>query len=79
MDNRIGYLNPDGSIKSMPEVSLAGNPYASNQDRLGIGNGQFVILDRGLAPELRSSLVAGLKTVQAKNTTTKLPTESKSE
>lgn len=59
-DKRIGLLNTDGSVKAMPEVSISGNSYDNAQDRLGIGKGQFVILDRGLSSDVRDILVSAL-------------------
>ena len=61
MDKRIGTYNADGSIKEYPQVSLAGQAFDNTQDRLGIGNGQFVILDRFLTASARDELLAQLK------------------
>ena len=58
MQNRIGTYNEDGSIKTYPEFSLAGQAYDKTQDRLGIGGNRFVILDRFLSVEARAELLA---------------------
>ena len=60
MNDKIGTYNADGSIKSYPATSLKGSAYDSQQDRLGIGNGQFVILDRGMTADERTILVSEL-------------------
>jgi hypothetical protein len=57
MQNRIGIYNEDGSIKTYPELSLAGQVYDKTQDKLGIGNGRFVILDRFLTADARAELL----------------------
>ena len=58
MQNRIGTYNEDGSIKTYPELSLAGQHFDRTQDRLGIGGNRFVVLDRFLSASARDELLA---------------------